>query len=336
MRRTLTRVSVTLATLLATLGAPAAFANSDASPATAAKQLRIGYQKYGTLTVLKARGTLEKRLAGQGIEVKWTEFPAGPQLLEGLNVGAIDFGTTGEAPTIFALAAGAHLVYVGNQPPAPAGEAIIVPKNSPLKSVTDLRGKRVAFNKGSNVHYLLVKLLEKAKVPYSDIQPVYLTPADARAAFERGAIDAWVIWDPFFAAAETQLGARVLADGSGVVNNAQYFLASKGYAGVRPDVLNIVLDELKKTDTWAEANPKDVTNILGPQLGLEPAVVARSVSRIAYGIQPVGPEALADQQRIADTFHTLKLIPRQVKVADSAWKPNAQPATQQATQQAAR
>ncbi|MWX00962.1 transporter substrate-binding domain-containing protein, partial [Francisella tularensis] len=147
------------------------------------------------------------------------------------------------------------------------GEAIIVPKNSPLKSVADLKGKRVAFNKGSNVHYLLVKLLEKANVPYSDIQPVYLTPADARAAFERGAIDAWVIWDPFFAAAEQQLGARVLADGTGVVNNSQYFLASKGYAGVRPDVLNIVLDELKKTDPWAAANPKDVTNILGPQLG---------------------------------------------------------------------
>ena len=145
LRRTLTIA----ATLLATLGAPAAFANSDTPPPTAAKQLRIGYQKYGTLTVLKARGTLEKRLASQGIEVKWTEFPAGPQLLEGLNVGAIDFGTTGEAPPIFALAAGAHLVYVGNQPPAPAGEAIIVPKNSPLKTVADLKGKRVAFNKRS-------------------------------------------------------------------------------------------------------------------------------------------------------------------------------------------
>ncbi|CAJ0781010.1 Putative aliphatic sulfonates-binding protein [Ralstonia condita] len=322
LRRTL-NIAVAL---LATVGVSAAFANSDAPPPTAGKQLRIGYQKYGTLTVLKTRGTLDKRLAAQGIEVKWTEFPAGPQLLEGLNVGAIDFGTTGEAPTIFALAAGAHLVYVGNQPPAPAGEAIIVPKNSPLKSVADLKGKRVAFNKGSNVHYLLVKLLEKANVPYSDIQPVNLTPADARAAFERGAIDAWVIWDPFFAAAEQQLGARVLADGTGVVNNSQYFLASKGYASARPDVLNIVLDELKKTDTWAAAHATDVATILGPQLGLEPAVVARSVSRIAYGIQPVGAEALADQQRIADTFHALKLIPRPVKVADAAWQPTTQQA----------
>ena len=83
-------------------------------PALAANRtLRIGYQKYGTLVLLKERGTLEKRLAPAGYEVSWTEFPAGPQLLEALNVGAIDFGTTGEAPPIFAQAAGAPLVYVG-------------------------------------------------------------------------------------------------------------------------------------------------------------------------------------------------------------------------------
>ena len=124
--------------------------------------LRVGYQKYGTLTILKARGTLEKRLAVQGIDVKWTEFPAGPVLLEGLNVGSIDFGTVGEAPPIFAQAAGANLVYVANEPPAPLSEAIVVPKTSTLKTVSDLKGKKVALNKGSNVHYLLVKEIGRA------------------------------------------------------------------------------------------------------------------------------------------------------------------------------
>ena len=127
-------------------------------------RIRIGYQKYGTLVLLKARGGLEKRLAPLHVQVKWTEFPAGPQLLEGLNVGSIDFGTVGEAPPIFAQAAGADLVYVGNEPPASTGEAILVPKNSPIKSVAELKGKKVALNKGSNVHFLLVKLLEKAGV----------------------------------------------------------------------------------------------------------------------------------------------------------------------------
>src|SRR6202044_1362782 len=131
--------------------------------------IRIGYQKYGTLVLLKAHGSLEKRLAPLHVEVQWTEFPAGPQLLEGLNVGSIDFGTVGEAPPIFAQAAGADLVYVGNEPSASAAEAIVVPANSPIKSVNELKGKKVALNKGSNVHYLLVKLLEKAGVQYKDI-----------------------------------------------------------------------------------------------------------------------------------------------------------------------
>src|ERR1700685_384709 len=170
--------------------------------------IRIGYQKYGTLVLLKARGSLEKRLAPMHVAVKWTEFPAGPQLLEGLNVGSIDFGTVGEAPPIFAQAAGADLIYVGNEPAASAAEAIIVPKDSPIKTLADLKGKQVALNKGSHVYFLLVKLLEKAGVQYKNIDPVFLTPADARAAFERGSVDAWAIWERFLAAAPRQTVVR--------------------------------------------------------------------------------------------------------------------------------
>jgi sulfonate transport system substrate-binding protein len=131
--------------------------------------LRIGYQKYGTLVLLKAKGTLEKRLAEQGVEVKWTEFPGGPQLLEGLNVGSVDFGVTGETPPVFAQAAGADLLYVAHEPPAPTGEAILVPKDSPINAVAELKGKKIALNKGSNVHYLLVRALEDAGLKYGDI-----------------------------------------------------------------------------------------------------------------------------------------------------------------------
>ena len=121
------------------------------------KVVRIGYQKYGKLVLLKGKGSLEEKLKAVGYKVAWTEFPSGPPLLEALNVGAIDFGNTGEAPPIFAQAAGAPLQYVAYEPPAPKGEAILVPKDSPLKSVADLKGKKIALNKGSNVHYLLVK-----------------------------------------------------------------------------------------------------------------------------------------------------------------------------------
>ncbi|MDY0748464.1 sulfonate ABC transporter substrate-binding protein [Paucibacter sp. R3-3] len=295
----------------------AALASTGAQAQGNPSELRIGFQKYGTLTLLKAKGDLEKRLAPLGISVRWIEFPAGPQLLEGLNVGSVDFGTVGEAPPIFAQAAGADLVYVANQPPAPSSEAIVVPKDSVLKSVAELKGKRIALNKGSNVHYLLVKLLEKHGVKYSDVQTVYLAPADARAAFERGAVDAWVIWDPFLAAAERQLNARVLADGRGVVANTQFYLAARGYAEKNPQTIQAIVDELAKLDRWAQGNDKAVAAVLAPQIGLDPSTTELAAGRFAYGIQPITTGVAAEQQKIADAFYELKLIPKPIRIVDA-------------------
>jgi sulfonate transport system substrate-binding protein len=288
-----------------------------ASAENADNVIRIGYQKYGTLILLKARGSLEKRLAPLHVEVKWTEFPAGPQLLEGLNVGAIDFGIAGEAPPIFAQAAGADLVYVGYEPPASAGEAILVPKDSPIKSVAELKGKKVALNKGSNVHFLLVQLLQQARVNYKDIDTIFLTPADARAAFERGSVDAWAIWEPFLAAAQRQTGARILADGNGVVSNHQFFLASRSYASKRADVVAIALEELAVVDQWAKTNPKDAAIVLQPQIGLDQVTLELALSRGGYGVAPVNDAVLAEQQKIADTFYNLKLIPKHINIRDA-------------------
>jgi len=282
-----------------------------------AQTLRIGYQKYGTLTLLKGRGTLEQRLATKNITVKWTEFPAGPQLLEGLNVGSVDFGTVGEAPPIVAQAAGANLVYVGNEPPSPASEAIVVPKDSKIRSLAELKGKKVVLNKGSNVHYLLVKALEKAGVGYKEIDIVFLPPADARAAFERGSVDAWAIWDPFLAAAEKQLGARVLADGKGLVANHQFYLAARPYAEKNQEVVRIVLEEIAKVDEWGAKNPKEVATILSAQTGLDTEVVALAASRYAYGVKPITADVLQQQQKLADAFSNLKLIPKPIVVKDA-------------------
>ena len=285
--------------------------------AQASKEVRIGYQKYGTLTLLKGRGTLEKRLAAKGITVKWTEFPAGPVLLEGLNVGSIDFGTVGEAPPIFAQAAGANLVYVGNEPSSPETEAIVVPKGSAIRSVAALKGKKIALNKGSNVHFLLVKALEKAGVNYKDVQTVFLPPADARASFERGAVDAWVIWDPFLAAAEKQLGAKILVNGKGLVSNHQFYLASRPYAEANADTIRTIIDEVAKVDEWGRQNHKEVSAILAAQTGLAPDVVELAAKRYAYGVKPVTPQVFAEQQKIADAFAGLKLIPKPIVVKDA-------------------
>lgn len=289
-----------------------------------ADTLRIGYQKYGTLVLLKATGALEKRLAEQGVEVQWTEFPGGPQLLEGLNVGSVDFGVTGETPPVFAQAAGADLLYVAHEPPAPTGEAILVPQGSPLASVADLKGKKVALNKGSNVHYLLVRALEDAGLAYSDIQPVYLPPADARAAFERGSVDAWVIWDPFLSAAEKQLGARNLRDGTGLVDNHQFYLATRRYALQNPAVIGALVDEIRQVGEWVQGNLDEATAQVSPLLGLDADITRLAVERQGYGARFIAPEVVAAQQKIADTFSDLKLIPKRLTVADVIWTPPAE------------
>jgi sulfonate transport system substrate-binding protein len=287
------------------------------------KVVRIGFQKYGKLVLLKSKGTLEDKLKAAGYRVVWTEFPSGPPLLEALNVGAIDFGNTGEAPPIFAQAAGAPIQYVAYEPPAPKGEAILVPKDSKLNSVADLRGKKVALNKGSNVHYLLVKALEQAGVKYSEIEPVFLAPADARAAFERGAVDAWVIWDPFQAAAEAATGARTLADGTGIVSNYQFYFASKKFLESDPKVVDLVLAQLNEVDDWAKGDIHAVAEQLAPAIGLPVAVVEVALRRQAYGIKPITDGVVADQQQVADTFFALGLIPKAITVSEVARKPGS-------------
>ena len=284
-------------------------------------EVRIGYQKYGTLILLKASGELEKRLAPLGVKVTWSEFPAGPQLLEGLNVGGVDFGTTGETPPIFAQAANAKIKYIGYEPPAPRGEAIVVQSNSSIKTVADLKGKKVVLNKGSNVHYLLVKALEKAGLKYSDVETVFLAPADARAAFERGSVDAWVIWDPFLAAAETSIGAKVIQDGTNTVNNYQFYLAEENYASKRPDVVAAIFDELKKVNDWAVTKPKEVANALAPLTGLDSITLEKALSRGGYGINYLNEKVIAEQQKIADTFYDLKLIPKRLDIKSVVWLP---------------
>jgi sulfonate transport system substrate-binding protein len=287
------------------------------------KVVRIGFQKYGKLVLLKGRGTLEEKLKPLGYKVSWTEFPSGPPLLEALNVGAIDLGIAGETPPIFAQAAGAPLVYLAYDPPAPRGEAILVPKDSTLKSVADLKGKKVALNKGSNVHYLLVKALEKAGLKYTDIQPVFLAPADALAAFTRGSVDAWVIWDPYEAAAEASTGARILADGTGLVANYQFYFSSKSFLADDTKAVDVVLGALNETDAWTKNNIQAVAEQLSPSVGLPASVLAVSLRRESYGILPISDEVIASQQRIADTFLALGLLPKAITVADVQRKPGS-------------
>ncbi|MHC5742930.1 MAG: sulfonate ABC transporter substrate-binding protein [Nostoc sp.] len=285
--------------------------------------VRIGYQKAATiLSALKNRGNLAQTLTTAGTSVTWAEFPAGPPMLEAMNAGSIDFGYTGESPPIFAQAGGTPLLYVAYDPWSPKAEAIIVPKDSPIKTVADLKGKKLAFAKGSNSNYLVVKAVEAAGLKYSDIQPAHLTPADARAAFTGGNVDAWAIWDPYLAAVEHDTKVRKLTDATNLAPNRGYYLARQEFVNSHPDLLKTLLDEVSIVNQWATNNPEEVAKFLEPELGIPAAALEIAEKRRKYGVLPLTDEVITQQQNIADTFYKIKLVPKQIQVKDIVWNGN--------------
>ncbi len=309
--RRLARLCVVLAVTLGVL-----------APVQAAEQqLRIGYQKGGgLLAVLKAQGTLEQALGVQGYQVSWREFQAGPQLLEALNAGSVDVGYTGSPPPIFAQAAGIDLVYLGAEPASEKVEAIVVPNGSTLQAVSELKGKKVAVQKGSSANFLLVAALNKAGLTLKDIQPVYLAPADARAAFANGSVDAWAIWDPYLAAIQQSQSVRVLADYQGLLHASSFYEGSRRFADAHPEAIRLLLAELAKAGAWANAHKPEVSRILAEQIGLPAAVTAAWQARTGYGVTPLTPEIIAIQQQTADIFQAQGLIPRKVDVSQAVWQ----------------
>ncbi len=295
-------------------------ATTAAAPAGGSKAIRVGYQKSSTiLNLLKNQKRLEDRFKDESVNISFNEFAAGPQMLEALNVGSIDIAYTGETPPVFAQAAGAPLLYIAWEDVGPLAEALLVQQDSPIKAVADLKGKKVALNKGSNVHYLLVKALEEAGLKYSDIETAYLPPGDARPAFEQKSVDAWVIWDPFQAAAEKHLGAKILRDGKGIVQNRGFYLATKSFVEGNPDLVSGLLEELEVVSAFAKDNPTEVSKFLSNELGIPTEVLDLAETRRNYGIQRITPEVVAYQQDVANVFHNLQLIPNPIDVSTVIW-----------------
>jgi sulfonate transport system substrate-binding protein len=284
------------------------------------KVLRIGYQKAGLLAILKAQGSLEQKLKPLGYSVKWFEFPAGPQLLEALNANSIDFGYTGAPPPVFAQAGGVNFVYVGAEPEGRHTEAVIVKSDSSLQTIADLKGKRVALQKGSSANFLLLEVLQKAGLRYEDIRPVYLPPADARAAFESGDVDAWVIWDPYYAAAQQALKARTLADYSNVNTAHSFYEATRNFAQQHPDVVGALLGQLRTTGQWVNQHPDETAALIAPKVGLDQKLVEAWVRRSPYGTTAVTDEIVRSQQGVADAFYGAHLIPQKITVRDNVWQ----------------
>ncbi len=289
-----------------------------------ASELRIGWQKNGVLALAKSQGSLEKRFADRGIKVSWSEFTSGPPLLEALGAGALDFGPTGDVPPLFAQAARGNLLYVGTYRGSSEGSAILVHKDSPIKEIADLKGKKLAFKRGSSAHNVTVKILRKGGLKPDDVTQVDLAPPDAAAAFKNGSIDAWSIWDPYSAIAENDPQTRVLITADGIVPAWSYFLANGDFTAQNGDLIVEIIDELKKVGSAAQGNLDQTAKQLAAITG-----VPEDITRITLGrrkadlgaVSTLPDEAVAYQQALADEFYDLKIIPRKLSIADIVWRP---------------
>ena len=317
----LLRLCVAGAALLAGVAAPAQVGADTGASADAPVQIRIGYQKSSiNLLVAKQLGLVELRFPGARIQ--WTEFPAGPQLLEALGAGSLDFGMTGDTPPVFAQAGGSDVIYVGVEPPKPGSSAILVPPDSGIAALTDLRGKRVAFQKGSSSHYLVLRALQKAGLQYKDIRPVYLAPADARAAFESHSIDAWAIWDPYWAAAEHGTPARVLVTGAGLSDNNTFYLSSRRFAGRYPRAIQNLFGVLSDADRQVQQHYAEAPKLIAAATGLDPEVAKLFLSRRPPSpVSALNLAVIATQQALADSYAQAGLIPHPIRISEAVWQP---------------
>ena len=306
-------------TIAYTLGLIAALA-APVTEAAPPDTIRIGYQKGGgLLALMKSQGGVERAFAPTRQSVKWIEFPGGPQMLEALNANSIDFAATGGPPPIFAQAAGIDVVYVGAEPAPVAGEALIVPAASTITSVAQLKGKKVAFHKGSGSHLLLVSALQKAGLSMRDIQPIYLGPSEARAAFAGGSVDAWVVWDPYLAAAQKAYPVRVLTDYTGLLQANGFYLTSRAFVTSAPAAVATLMEQIRAAGQWVTAHPKEMVTMLAPQVGVTPDVIETWMKRGRAGAIPVDAAIVANQQKVADLFYQEKLIPKPVTIAGHTW-----------------
>jgi sulfonate transport system substrate-binding protein len=300
--------------------AVAALSSQAKAEGAAPKEIRIGTQKGGFFPAVRARHSVEDVFTPLGIEVKWIDFQFGPPLLEAINVGSVDFGYVGDSPPIFAQAANAWIRYVAAVKSEGNTQAIIVPKDSSIRTLADLRGKRVAFGKGSSAHNLLVAALEKAGLSWSDITPAPLAPADATAAFVKGSVDAWSIWDPYLALAELKENARVIAFDKDIHQPNSFYIAATDFVEKYPALVARLNSVFASEGVWADSHHAEVIKAQAGATGVDVEAITRFVNRSTYRVVPIDDEIVRSQQAVADRFTRLGLIPKPINVADIVWK----------------
>lgn len=260
--------------------------------------LKVGSQRGGTKAILVASGALE----GVPYRIEWSEFPAAQPLLEAVGAGAVDLGEAGDAPFLFAYASGAKIKAVQAGQSGGSSTALLVRKDSPIRGLADLRGKKIATGRGSIGHYLLLRLLEEAGLKPTDVQVVFLNPGDAKAAFTSGAIDGWVTWGSYVALAKLHDDATILADGEGRLSGYGFEAASEAaIAGKRPQVEDF-LRRLAKARRWAGEHPREFATALSQETDLQPDVALYTVQHYRIAPTQIDDAAVAEATAVLDRF----------------------------------
>jgi sulfonate transport system substrate-binding protein len=307
------------ATATASLFATAWQADAQVPQNAPLKEIRIGYQKTGVLVIARQQAILEKHFAARGIAVKWVEFSSGPPMMEAMSTGSVDLGSVGDTPPIFAQAAGANIVYVAGSP-ITNGQGILVQGDSDIRTLSDLRGKRVGVAKGTSAHNVLIATLEKAGLKYEDITPVYLSPPDAGPAFANRSIDAWAIWDPYFAIGEKKQNGRILVNAREVAKTNSFYIANRDFANNYARETREIIEGLTEAARWAEAHRDAVAASLAAVTGVPLDVQTVAANRASFTIGPVTEDIIVTQQAVADRFYKLGLIPKPIVVRDIVWR----------------
>lgn len=284
--------------------------------------ISLGFQKTGIPLVARQLKVFEKRFEPRGIKVNWVEFPSGLTLLQALDIGQISFGNSGNVGCIFQQAAGGHIDYIAAQPSGPKSEGILVKATSSIRTLADLRGKKVGYAKGSSSHDLIAAALEKAGVKLADIDSISLGAADAAFAYDSGDIDAWVIWDPYFTIAQKRTPSRVLAYTGDIKPSSGFLLANSGFAAAHPELVREYIDGSKEAAAWAKSHPAEVTSALSAATGIPADVMALVTQNASFDVTTLSAPLLDAQQNTADRLYALGLIPKKVNVRDIVWKAN--------------
>jgi sulfonate transport system substrate-binding protein len=295
------------------IAALASFTALHPLASTAEPVLKVGDQQLQTRGVLEASGQL-KDLPYQ---IEWFNFPAAQPLGEALNAGAIDIGGLGDAPLIFAYAAGARVRAVAATRSQPVDLAILVPAGSPIKSAADLKGKRIATTRGSIGHFLAIATLERAGIKLSDVTLAFMQPADAKSALESGNVDAWSTWDPYVALGELRDNNRSIANGVGLSSGLSFQAATDESIKTKRVQIDDFVRRVAAGQQWALSHPDEVAAIQSRVTHL-PADVLKVVYQRAQ-LKPItiDSKVIAEQQRTADLYVRAGVIKTSLDVTPS-------------------